>query len=144
MIKTLLHNVYLFLTFRSPSAHLREHARVYLVFGLLATWLAGVGRYWDNPRAELWQYLGLGSVVYVFALALLLYILLMPLKTKKLALLECTLFITLTAPPVILYAIPVARFIPLAQAAATNAWFLALVALWRVALYARFLKVMCG
>lgn len=32
---------------------------------------------------------------------------------------------------------------PLAQAAATNAWFLAIVALWRVALYAWFLKVMC-
>lgn len=144
MIKTLLHNVYLFLTFRSPSAHLREHARVYLVFGLLATWLAGVGRYWDNPRAELWQYLGLGSVAYVFALALLLYVLLMPLKPKNWRYQNVLLFITLTAPPAILYAIPVERFMPLAQAAATNAWFLAVVALWRVVLYAWFLKVMCG
>ena len=90
MIKTLLHNVYLFLTFRSPSAHLHEHVRVYLVFGLLATWLAGVGRYWDNPRAELWQYLGLGSVAYVFVLALLLYIFTDAVKAKKLALSECT------------------------------------------------------
>ena len=144
MIKTLLHNEYRFLTFRSPSPHLREHARVYLLFGLLATWVAGVGRYWDNPRAEWWQYLGLGSVAYVFVLALLLYLLIMPLRPKNWSYQNVLLFITLTAPPAILYAIPVERFMPLPQAAAVNAWFLAVVALWRVALYAWFLKVMCG
>ena len=144
MIKTLLHNVYRFLTFRAPSSHLREHANTYLWFGLLATWIAGVGRYWDNPRAALWQYLGLGSVAYVFVLAFLLYFMLMPLKPKNWSYQNVLLFITLTAPPAILYAIPVERFMSLGAAAATNAWFLGVVALWRVALYAWFLKVMCG
>lgn len=144
MIKTLLHNVYRFLTFRSPSAHLREHARAYLWFGLLATWIAGVGRYWDNPKAVLWQYLGLGSVAYVFVLGLLLYFILMPLKPKNWTYQNVLLFITLTAPPAILYAIPVERFMSLGAAAATNAWFLGIVAIWRVALYAWFLKAMCG
>src|SRR3712207_7552248 len=45
-----------------------------LAFGLACTWLVGVGRYWDNPRASLLQHLGVGSVVYVFALALLLWL----------------------------------------------------------------------
>ena len=101
MIKTLLHNVYRYLTFRSPSSHLREHPRAYLVFGLLATWVAGVGRYWDNLRAELWQYLGLGSVAYVFVLACLIYFILMPLKPKNWSYQNVLLFITLTAPPAI-------------------------------------------
>lgn len=144
MIKTLLHNEFRFLTFRKPSVHLRDHAGVYLLFGLLATWLAGVGRYWDNPRADWWQYLGLGSVAYVFVLALLLYFMLIPLKPKNGSFQNVLLFITLTAPPAILYAIPVERFMPLSAAAITNAWFLAVVALWRVALYAWFLRVMCG
>lgn len=144
MIKTLFHNEFRFLTFRKPSVHLRDHARAYLLIGLLTTWLAGVGRYWDNPRAVLWQYLGLGSVAYVFVLAFLLYFMLMPLKPKNWSYQNVLLFITLTAPPAILYAIPVERFMPLAQAAATNAWFLGVVALWRVALYAWFLRAMCG
>ncbi|WP_154224327.1 hypothetical protein [Marinicella rhabdoformis] len=144
MIKTLLHNVYRFLTFRKPSVHLRDHAQAYLLFGLLTTWLAGMGRYWDNPRAELWQYLGLGSVAYVFVLAFLLYFILMPLKPKNWSYQNVLLFITLTAPPAILYAIPVERFMSLGAAAATNAWFLGIVAIWRVALYAWFLRVMCG
>jgi len=40
------------LTFRSLESAVREAWPSYLVFGLLCTWLAGVGRYWDNPRAE--------------------------------------------------------------------------------------------
>jgi hypothetical protein len=43
-------------------------------------------------------------------------------------------FVTLTAPPALLYAIPVERFMALQDAQITNFWFLAIVALWRVAL----------
>jgi hypothetical protein len=52
----------------------------YLALGMGFTWLCGIGRYWDNPKAELWQYLGLGSVAYIFILSLILWIVILPLK----------------------------------------------------------------
>lgn len=47
--------------------------KAFLAYGFIFTWLAGVGRYWDNPRAELWQIMGLGSIAYVFVLALIIW-----------------------------------------------------------------------
>jgi|GEM_PF-4987218 len=44
-------------------------------------------------------------------------------------------FVTLTAPPALLYAIPVERFMTPSAASVTNAWFLAVVAAWRVGLW---------
>jgi len=140
MIKTLLQDEWRFLTFRPMSQAIRTHWQAYLVFGLLFTWLAGIGRYWDNPRAELWQYLGLGSVAYVFVLALFVWGLLAPLRPKNWSYRNVLLFLTLTAPPAVLYAIPVERFLTLDNARAANAWFLGLVAAWRVALLVVFLK----
>ena len=55
----------------------------YLSFGILFTWLCGIGRYWDNPKADLWQYWGLGSVIYIFVLAFILWLLIMPLKPNN-------------------------------------------------------------
>ncbi len=107
MIKTLLLNEWRFLTFRPVSSAVPAHWRALLIFGLLFTWLAGIGRYWDNPRAHVWQYLGLGSVAYVFVLALIIWLLLAPLRPKNWSYRNVLLFITLTAPPAILYAIPV-------------------------------------
>ncbi|MFV0680101.1 hypothetical protein [Ottowia sp.] len=132
------------LTFRSPSPAIGAHWRAYLAFGLGITWLAGVGRYWDNPRALLWQHLGLGSVVYVFCLALVLWVLLAPLKPQRWSYRNVLIFITLTSPPAVFYAIPVERFMPLPEAQAANAWFLAVVALWRVALLFWFLRRLAG
>jgi hypothetical protein len=82
----------------------------YLGFGLFFTWLCGIGRYWDNPRAEIWQYLGLGSVVYIFVLAFIVWILIKPLGPRNWSYKNILLFISLTSPPAILYAIPVERF----------------------------------
>lgn len=128
------------LTFRRPSAALQAHWRTYLAFGLVCAWLAGLGRYWDNPRAALWQHLGLGSVAYVFVLAALLWALLAPLRPSRWTYRNVLLFVTLTSPPAFLYAIPVEQFMSAATARATNSWFLALVAAWRVALLYVFLK----
>jgi hypothetical protein len=50
------------------------------------------------------------------------------------------LFVTLTSAPALLYAIPVERFMSLRDAQSANAWFLLLVAAWRVALYAWYLR----
>jgi hypothetical protein len=144
MIGALLAAEWRFLTFRAPGAALREHPRAMLAFGLLATWAAGMGRYWDNPRAQAWQVLGLGSLAYVLLLALLVWALIAPLRPKHWSYRNVLLFVALTAPPAWLYAIPVERFLTLEAAASANVWFLATVATWRVALYAVFLRRSAG
>ena len=111
----------------------------YLAFGIFFTWLSGVGRYWDNPRAEMWQYLGLGSVLYIFLFAFVIFIVIAPLKPKHWTYRNVLLFISLTSPPAVLYAIPVERFLSFEAAQAANVWFLGIVALWRVALLYHFL-----
>ena len=116
----------------------------YLVFGFAFTWLSGIGRYWDNPKADLWQYLGLGSVAYVFILAFVLWALIYPLKPKNWKYKNVLLFVTLTSPPAVLYAIPVERFMSFEAAQQVNVWFLAVVAIWRVALLAVFLMRVAG
>jgi hypothetical protein len=116
----------------------------YLIYGLLVTWVTGIGRYWDNPRAELWQYFGLGSVAYVFTLAAILWLLIAPLKPRNWSYRNVLIFITLTSLPALLYAIPVEKFYSLSTAARINVWFLAIVASWRVALLFRFLRKAAG
>jgi hypothetical protein len=143
-LRTILADEFRLLSFRRPSAAIAEHWRAYLAFGLFFTWLAGIGRYWDNPRAYLWQYLGLGSVAYVFCLALLIWLLILPLKPRHWTYWNVLVFITLTAPPALLYAIPVEQFMSLQAAQSTNVWFLAIVAAWRVALLIVFLRRMAG
>lgn len=137
-------DAYRVLTFRRPSAAIGSHWPTYLAFGLAFTWLAGVGRYWDNPRADLWQYLGFGSIAYVFSLALVLWVLLLPLCPQRWSYRNVLVFVTLTAPPAVLYAIPIERFMPFAAAQSANAWFLAVVATWRVALLVWFLRCVAG
>lgn len=140
MIRQILIDEFRFLTFRRMSPAIRDHWKAFLAFGLTFTWLAGVGRYWDNPRAHLWQYLGLGSLAYVFVLALILWALVAPLKPRNWSFRNVLLFIALTAPPAVLYAIPVERFMASDDAVLANIVFLATVASWRVLLYAVFLK----
>ena len=140
MIKTVFVDLFRLLTFRATSPAMAVHWKPYLATGLLFTWLAGIGRYWDNPREEPWQWLGLGSVAYVFILALLLWLLLWPLRPAHWSYRNVLLFITLTAPPGLLYAVPVERFMTPDAARAANAWFLAVVAAWRLGLFSTFLR----
>jgi hypothetical protein len=136
----LIRDVGRLLSFRRMGPGVRNHADAYLAFGLMMTWLAGIGRYWDNPRAELWQTAGLGSLAYVYSLALLLWLLILPLRARHWTYRNVLLFVCLTSPPALLYAIPVERFMSGEAALATNAWFLGIVASWRVALLLVFLK----
>jgi hypothetical protein len=102
--------------------------------------LAGVGRYWDNPRAELWQYLGLGSVAYIFVLAFILWVLIKPLKPENWSYRSVLTFVGMTSPPALFYAIPVERYFSLSTAQTMNVWFLLIVASWRVILLVLYLK----
>ncbi|WP_373032958.1 hypothetical protein [Sulfurovum sp.] len=129
-----------FLFFQDVKPNLKEMGNYYLIFALLTTWLAGVGRYWDNPRADLWQYLGLGSVIYIFVLALLLWAIIKPLKPENWSYKNVLIFVGMTSPTGILYAIPVERYFSLSTSQTMNVWFLAVVATWRVILLFLYLK----
>jgi hypothetical protein len=144
MIRTLIADELRLLTFQPVSSAIHTHWKSFLAFGLFFTWFAGVGRYWDNPKAEPWQLMGLGSLAYVFSLALVIWALLAPLRPKNWSYRNVLLFITLTSPPAILYAIPVDQFMTRDAAATVNAWFLAIVASWRVALLVNFLRRTAG
>jgi hypothetical protein len=144
LLKTFLKDEFQLLTFRAPSAGIREHASAYLAFGLVLTWAAGVGRYWDSAEATLLQHLGLGSLGYVFVFALVLWILVAPLGPKNWTYRNILLFVALTSPPALLYAVPVEMWVSPSTALAINSGFLAIVAAWRVALLAVFLQRAAG
>ena len=128
-----------FLAFKPVRPDLKNLGNYYLILGITTAWLAGVGRYWDNPRAELWQYLGLGSLAYIFVMALILWALIKPLQPENWSYQSVLIFVGMTSPPAILYAIPVERFFALSTAQTINVWFLAIVAIWRVALLFQYL-----
>lgn len=129
-----------FLSFQKIKPDFKHYGNHYLAFGIIASWVAGMGRYWDNPKADLWQYLGLGSVAYIFILALILWLIIMPLKPANWSYKTVLTFVGMTSPPGILYAIPVERFMSLESSQQANVMFLAIVALWRVALLFQFLR----
>lgn len=128
------------LAFRQPGPGLGRAPGRYLAFGLAVTWLAGLGRYWDHPKAWWWQYAGLGSLAYVLVLATFLWLILWPLRPARWRWRTVLTFLTLTSLPALLYAIPVERFMSMATAQTANLGFLAVVATWRVALLLNFLR----
>jgi hypothetical protein len=128
------------LTFHSSAEELRAFDYHHLVVGLALTWLVGIGRWWEDPKANLPQHLGLGSVAYVFILAIFLWLVLWPLTPPHWSLKNVLIFITLTSPPALLYAIPVRHGLDLQTAQTVRSWLLAIVACWRVALLAFFLR----
>jgi hypothetical protein len=132
------------LLFRPFKPALKDHWVAYLAWGLFVTWLAGMGRYWDHPNANWWQYAGLGSVAYVFVLAAFLWLIVAPLRPRNWSFIGVLIFVTLTSLPAVLYAIPVEKFMSLESAQAANVIFLAIVASWRVALLIVFLKRAAG
>ena len=140
MFSEIIRQEWQFLTFRESRINLSRHRVSFLTFALIATWLAGVGRYWDHPNAYWWQYAGLGSIAYIGILSLLLWLLARPLRPKRWSYLTVLIFVGLTAPPAWLYAIPVERFMSLEIATTVNMLFLGVVAIWRVALYGVFLR----
>lgn len=128
------------LTFRTTRGEFLHFNQRHLAFGVVCTWVVGVGRWWDDPGASLLQHLGVGSVVYIFLLSLLLWLVVWPLKPEGWSYRHVLTFVALTSPPAILYAVPVERFVSLEAARTLNVWFLAIVAAWRVALLAFYLS----
>ena len=135
----MLRDQFRFLIFRPIRPAVHQEFWKWFGFVLAITWLVGVGRYWDHPSAETWQYLGLGSVAYIFCLSLLLFLLVWPLRPSNWSYRGVLVFVGLTSLPAVLYAIPVERFVDLKTAQSINAWFLGVVAIWRVALLFNYL-----
>ncbi len=129
------------LTFRLSQDGFREFNRYHLAVGLASTWIVGIGRWWDDPGANWLQHLGLGSVVYIFVLAAALWLVVKPFVPSGWTYVHVLTFVSLTSPPAILYAIPVERFTDLDTARDINVWFLAVVAMWRVALLFFYLRL---
>lgn len=122
------------LMFRASREELLSAGTPHLAFGLLMTWIVGMGRYWDDPGARPLQKVGVGSLVYVVVLTALLWGIARPMGATALGYRRMLTLVALTSPPAILYAIPVERWVSLALATQLNVAFLALVAAWRVAL----------
>lgn len=127
------------ITFRITEGEMLAFDRGHLIFGLVATWLVGMGRYWDDPGANILQHLGIGSLIYIFVLAFILWIVVLPLKPKNWSYFHILTFISLVSPPAILYAVPVEQFMSIGNASQLNALFLLIVATWRVILLLFFL-----
>ncbi len=138
-MNSVLRTVWRVLTFQATREELALLDGRHLAFGLVFAWLAGMGRYWDDPRAEFLQQLGIGSVVYVFVLSGLLWVLGTPLRLPRWRYRDVLTFVTLTSPPALLYALPVERWFGVRTAIDLNVGFLAVVASWRVALWVFFL-----
>jgi len=132
------------LVFRATREELIGLRWQHFLLGAICTWLVGMGRYWDNPRVGNLQHLGVGSVVYIFALSLFLWLLVWPLRPQHWSYGRILTFVSLVSPPAIIYAIPVEKFFDLVTANEINAWFLAIVAAWRVALLIFFLRRLAG
>jgi hypothetical protein len=128
------------LTFRLTVEEFRDFSLSHLLFGLACTWVVGAGRWWDDARAGLLQHLGVGSVVYVFILAGLLWVVARPLRPRRWSYKHVLTFVALTAPPAALYAIPVEMLYGMETARTLNVLALFVVASWRVALLVFYLR----
>ena len=123
-----------FLAFRSVRPDMKRLRWHYLMFGLVSSWLVGVGRYWDAPDAPWWQQAGLGSLVYTVFMSAFLWAVVMAMQPENWTYFHVLTFVGMTAPPGLLYAIPVEKLLQADSAHAVNQWFLLVVALWRVVL----------
>lgn len=128
------------LTFRATREDYEILGSRHLIAGLIACWIVGIGRYWDDPRATLLQHTGLGSVAYVFVLAAVLWCVAKPTAPERFTYAGILTFITMTSPPAALYAIPVEKWMTLEEANARNLQFLLIVALWRVVLWGHYVR----
>lgn len=136
----IIYYIFRLLTFKLTRNEMLEFNNKHLLAGIIGSWIVGMGRYWDDTKASLLQHLGLGSVIYIFALAGFIWIILLPFKIEKWSYKTVLTFIALTSFPAIFYAIPVERFFSISTANSMNVWFLAIVALWRLCLLYYFLK----
>jgi hypothetical protein len=89
--------VFKILLFQFTQEDLLAFNKKHLFIGILGTWIVGMGRHWDSPKATILQHLGIGSVVYIFILAGFIHLLVMPLRLKNWSYFRILTFISLTS-----------------------------------------------
>ncbi len=124
----ILRTIFRLLFFKITREEILTFQWKHFAFGLLGTWIVGIGRYWDDSGAKMLQKLGLGSVIYIFLLSLLIWIILKPFLIPNWSFFIVLTFVSLTSFPALFYAIPVEKFYSIHTANTINAWFLAIVA----------------
>jgi hypothetical protein len=128
------------LSFKLTREEMLKFNKTHLITGVLGTWIVGMGRYWDDPGASLLQHLGTGSVIYIFVLALFIWLIVKPYRVENWNYFTVLTFIALTSFPAVFYAIPIEKFVSMETANTVNVWFLAVVAAWRLYLLYYFIK----
>ncbi len=139
-IKKALRTIWRFSTFRGTRDELVDSSIYICLVGIPLTWIIGYGRWWDDPR-DLGVIIqsGIGSVVYVFLLGTLIWILSLPFKLG-LRNFDYIAFVTCCAPPALVYAIPIERMTDLQTASSYNMLALFLVSSYRILLLAWFFR----
>ena len=137
MFKQLVSTQIRFLLFLSIKPDLKQHFGYYFSFILVVTWLVGVGRYWHNPDSLIWQRAGLSSLIYIFVVSQLLYLVVLPLRPKNWSYKEAFVLLGLTSLPGLLYAFPLESFMSFFETQIANALLFLVIGAWRFALCAR-------
>lgn len=134
-LKAALRAVGRILTFRAKREDLDNNWPALVLLVLLLTWIVGIGRWWDDPR-DIPQFVryGAGSLLYVFALSTVLWILSgLLLAEEALSWVVIVCFVGATSVPGIVYAFPVERTAP-DSAGTYNLVALSFVSIYRVSL----------
>ena len=138
---TALKDVLRLLTFRLGNEGFVRLGGWHLAVGMLFTWIVGMGRWWDDPGANILQHLGIGSLIYIFILSAILWIEVLILRPREWSYLNVLTFVSMTSLPALLYSLPVEQFLSLPGAQLANFIFLLIVSVWRVAMLAYYLSV---
>lgn len=123
------------LTFRAAREELKENVAALLVTALIITWIVGIGRWWDDPRdLPIFVRMGVGSVLYVFGMAAILWVTFAPFVAEKLGARHFVAFVASTSLPGLVYAVPIEQWTDLDTAATYNVFALLFVSVYRVSL----------
>lgn len=136
-----LRTIFRILTFRATREELQENVAALLVTALVITWIVGIGRWWDDPRdLPLFARMGIGSVLYVFGMAAILWVTFAPLVSERLGTHHFVAFVASTSLPGLVYAVPVERWTDMDTAATYNVFALLFVSVYRVSLLVWFCR----
>lgn len=140
-IKTALRSIGRILTFRATRGDIKDDVWPLLLIGVLLTWAVGYGRWWDDPRdLPYFARMGYGSVLYVFVLSAILWIVSYPVAKERVGFGHVLAFVAATSLPGIVYALPVEAISASGTASAYNVAALIFVSTYRVALLVWFFR----
>lgn len=126
------------LLFKADEKDFQSLSIYTFLLGVLATWIVGVGRWWDNVDADPLKKTGIGSVAYIFVLSQAIWWVNVWFTENK-NYFKVLTFVSLTSVPAILYAFPIEIVAP-EYARTFNVTSLLVVSIYRVSLMASFLR----